>query len=63
MTEPAEITQATPPQKISFLLCGFFLVCAMLWNPGIYTSLTKAPYLPFFTVGACMIILPASSKS
>ena len=52
MTEQAEITQETPQQKNSLLLCGFFLICAMLWNPGIYTSLGKASYLPFFTVGA-----------
>ncbi|MBR4664246.1 MAG: O-antigen ligase family protein [Lentisphaeria bacterium] len=59
MTEPAEITQETSQQKISFLLCGFFLICAMLWNPGIYTSLGKASYLPFFTPAALSFLAAA----
>ena len=60
MTGPAEITQETSQQKISFLLCGFFLICAMLWNPGIYTSLGKASYLPFFTPAA-LVFWPRQS--
>ena len=56
MTEPAGITQETTQQKNSFLLCAFFLFCALLWNPGIFTSLGRATYLPFFTVGALTVL-------
>ena len=52
MTNSADIAPETKQQKISFWLCAFFLFCALLWNPGIYTSLGRAAYLPFFTVGA-----------
>ena len=59
MTEPAEITQETSQQKNSLLLCGFFLICAMLWNPGIYMSPGQAQYLPFFTPAALSFLAAA----
>ena len=55
MTDQTELDPGTKQQKTSFLLCAVFLFCALLWNPGIYTLLGRAPYLPLFTVGALTV--------
>ena len=52
MTGSPEMIPDAKQQTRSFRLSILFLFCAMLWNPGIYMTLEKAPYLPFFTVGA-----------
>ena len=52
MTDSTEMIPETKQRKISFLLCAFFLFCALLWNPGIFASPGRAQYLPFFTTGA-----------
>ena len=56
MTVQTETDSGTKKQKISFRLCSFFLFCALLWNPAIFTSLGKAAYLPFFTIGALAVL-------
>ena len=52
MSEGKELVPDAQQQKISFRLCAFFLLCALLWNPGIYISLGISVYLPMFTAGA-----------
>ena len=52
MNQAAEPISDPKQQKRSFLLCLLFLFCALLWNPGIYTFMDQARYLPFFTAGA-----------
>ena len=52
MNETSDPAQGTDPLKISFLLCALFLICSLLWNPELFTSLGKASYLPFFTPAA-----------
>lgn len=52
MNQAAEPISEPKQQNRSFLLCLLFLFCALLWNPGIYTFMNQARYLPFFTTGA-----------
>ena len=52
MNTAAEQIPETKPQRRSFLLCILFLICALLWNPEIYSWQLKFTYLPFFTTGA-----------
>ena len=59
MNETAVPVHGTDPQKISFRLCVLFLVCSLLWNPELFTSLGKASYLPFFTPAALSFLAAA----
>ena len=59
MSESAIPVQETDPQKTSFLLCALFLICSLLWNPELFTSLGKASYLPFFTPAALSLLAAA----
>lgn len=59
MNETAIPVQETDPLKISFRLCVLFLICSLLWNPELFTSLGKASYLPFFTPAALSFLAAA----